>query len=472
MSLRYSFLFIPYLLALGLEGFPTLSYLVAWVGSFFIFYVTLSGAVKPLPGGRTLAQQLFRPIGFTQFVFAGYTACTSVFYFLSLHGYVYLSHNPLLVASPEDMALAAQAQQYYVLVHAAVSAGVLLLMDYRHSGEWQLRPDIDKAWFLLSVAVVALIATQLTYVLPGLGQVRGRLSTLALVASVLSLALSIIRGQRTLLVLNLGVYALNLVSALLSGWKEEIIVVFVLLAIFLYPAYKRQMTILAPVGLAALLVVLPTYNTIFRELAWSGDLEAQEAAEVALNQVRGGGIEDMRGTNWSFLTQRLSEIGMFTQYIDHVPERRPFYGTEIVKDGLLGVIPRAFWSEKPSLEALAMERVYESEVVSRQSTVSAKPQFVADAYLSFGALGVLLGGLLYGMMASLASRLAERWFGGYLLGSGLMYTAMFQILWRGSSIEYLVNALFWSFIFMSLLFWAGRATGFLVRRRVRAEVQA
>ena len=75
------------------------------------------------------------------------------------------------------------------------------------------------------------------------------------------------------------------------------------------------------------------------------------------------------------------------------------------------------------------------------------------------------------MIASMASRLAERWFGGYLLGSGLVYTAMFQILWRGNSVEFLINAVFWSFILTGMLFLAGRATGFLVRQRVPAEVQ-
>ena len=223
------------------------------------------------------------------------------------------------------------------------------------------------------MAAGVLIFVQLTHVVPGLGQVRVRFTTVALVASVLSLALSIMRRQRTLLLLNLGVYGLNLVNALLSGWKEEIIVVFVLLGIFLYPAYKRRIAILAPIGLVALLVLLPAYNTIFRELSWRGDLEARAAAEMALNQVREGGIEGLRGTNWSFLTGRLSEIGMFTQYIDHVPEQHPFYGGEIAKDGLLGIIPRAFWSEKPSMEALAMERVYEAGVVSRQSTYQPNP---------------------------------------------------------------------------------------------------
>ena len=119
-----------------------------------------------------------------------------------------------------------------------------------------------------------------------------------------------------------------------------------------------------------------------------------------------------------------------------------------------------------------MERAYDHGGISRNSEVSAKPQFVVDAYLSWGALGVLIGGVIFGMVASLASRLAERWFGGYLLGSGLVYTAFFRIFWKGSAFEFFIGAVFWSFVLMGLLFLAGRITGILVPQHRRAKAAA
>jgi hypothetical protein len=461
---RYGLLFLPYVLATLLQVAPSTSYLVAWSGSFWIFYLTLSGTVTPLPGGESLARQLFRPIGVTHLMFAGYTAVTSIFYFLDLHGYFYFSHNAFAEAPHRQIALAAEAQRYYVLAHAAVTTGILVFANYQRSGEWTLRTDIDRPWFMLYLAGGLLVAAQVMKWGPGLGQIQSRLVTLAFVASVLSLAVSIVQGQRTLILSSGGVYGLNLSQAFLSGQKSEVIITFLLLAIFLYPWYRRTVTVLAPAVLVALFAILPTYAHVIRSLNWRGDVPAREAAEVALNRV----LEDeisMAGTNWRFLTNRLSEIGMFTDYVDYVPDKRPYYGLSLVENGLVGIVPRAVWSGKPNMERLAMERVYEAGVVEKYSGASAKPKFVVDAYLSGGALGVFLGGLLYGVLASWASRLAERWFGGYLLGSGLVYTALFKVFWLSNTFEFFFNTVFWSFMVMGALFVAGRLSGFLVRTR-------
>jgi hypothetical protein len=367
--------------------------------------------------------------------------------------------------------LTAEAQRYYVLAHAAVATGILVFANYKQSGEWRLRPDLDRPQFMLYLAGTMLVVTQALKFVPGLGQIQGKLAVFALVASVLSLALSIVQGRKGLILINAGLYGLNLIEAFLSGWKEEVLVVFLLLGIFLYPFYKRAVTVLAPAGFIALLVLLPAYNGIFRQLNWSGQVSAQQAAEVALDRTLEGEVNLAR-QNWGFLTTRFSEIGLFVEYLDDVPERRPYYGVKIAQNGILGIIPSVVWPGKPSLERLAMERAYENGVVSRGSDVSAKPQFVVDAYLSFGALGVLLWCFLFGALASLASRLAERWFGGYLLGSGLVYTALFRIFWRGAAFEFFFNPIFWSFMVMGALFVTGRMSGYLVRAPQEKSVTA
>ena len=471
MALRYGLLFIPYVLAVLLDRSPSASYLVAWSGSFWILYLTLSGTIKPLPGGRSLARQLFRPIGLTQLMFAGYTALTSIFYFLDLNGYFYLSHNPLDVASPQNIALAAEAQRYYVLAHAAFATGVLLAMDYRRSGEWSLQASLSRPWLLLYLAGGLFVGAQALNVIPGLGQVQGRLETLAFVASVLSLAVSIVQGRGILIAASGAVYGVNLVLALLSGWKSEVLVAFILLAVFLYPAYRRTVTVVAPAVLVVLLAILPTYAGVMRSLSWQGNVKAEKAAQVAFDRVLGDRTS-LAETNWQFLTGRLSEIGMFTEYIDHVPDERPYYKFELVEHGLIGIVPRVFWSGKPNMEALASERVYEAGVVNPEMAVSAKPKYVVDAYLSGGPFGVFLGFILYGLMASWASRLAERWFGGYLLGSGLVYTALFKVFWLSNAFEFFFNTVFWSFMVMGALFVGGRMTGFLAHKPQEDAVPA
>jgi hypothetical protein len=463
---RYGLLFLPYVLATLLQVAPSTSYFVAWGGSFWIFYLTLSGSVTPLPGGESLARQLFRPIGVTHIVFVGYMAVTSIFHFLDLHGYFYFSHTAFPEAPQRQIALAAEAQRYYVLAHAAVASGILVFANYRRSGEWTLRPDIDRPWFMLYLAGGLLVAAQVLKWGPGLGQIQSKLAVLALVASVLSLALAIVQGRTRLIAASGGLYGFNLLEAFLSGWKEEVLVVFLLLGIFLYPFYKRTVTVLVPAGVIALLTILPAYAGILRDLNWRGDVRAQEAAEVALERTLEGDVNLAR-RNWTFLTNRLSLIGMFTEYLENVPENRPYYGMEIAKNGLMGVVPGVIWPGKPSLERLAMERVYENGVVKRHSNVSAKPPFVIDAYLSFGPLGVLFFCFVFGAIASFASRLAERWFGGYLLGSGLVYTALFRVLWKPAAFEFFFNPVFWSFLLMGALFVVGQKSGFLVRAHER-----
>lgn len=461
---RYGLLFIPYLLALLFRDDPSVSYVIAWAGSALIMYLTLAGKVKPLPGGGALARQLFRPVGLTQLLFAGYTALSSIFYFLDINGYFYLTYNPLQVASVRDFELAAAAQRYYVLAHASFSAGMLAFMDYRRSGEWKIHPQIDLPWFLLYVAVGLHFAVPVLSYVPGVGQVLARLGMLSFTAAVLSFALSIVQKRPGLILASGIMYGYNLLQALTSGWKTEVLISFLLLAIFLYPAYKRTVMMLAPVCIAILLAILPMYAKVVRDLSWKGDMEAQQAAQTAFDQTLDGDAP-LAEVNWSFLRGRLSEISMFAKYITYVPEDHPYYGLELVKNGLIGLVPRVAWSNKPDMEALTMQRVYDAGIVEEHSNVSAKPKFVVDAYLSGGALGVFIGFLLYGATASWASRLAERWFGGYVLGSGLVYTAFFREFWMSNSFEFFFNVVVWSFILMGLLFVAGRFAGLIVHRR-------
>jgi hypothetical protein len=78
---RVLVLFLPWVFALVLKDIPVLSYFVAWLGSFLIFFLTMSGWVKPVPKDRTIAEQLMRPLFLVQIIFAGYMASTTIFYF-------------------------------------------------------------------------------------------------------------------------------------------------------------------------------------------------------------------------------------------------------------------------------------------------------------------------------------------------------------------------------------------------------
>ena len=469
----YALLFAPFGLATALAPLPLASYLVAWAGSLWILWLTIGGRVKPLPGGVSALDQVMRPVVLTQVLFASYNFLSSVFYVADLHGFYYLARVSSAPVVPGAVEAAALAQRYYVLAHAAIATGLLVAMDYRWSGEWVVRPleNPARAALLLSAAALVLGTT-----MSAQNQFGIRIEKIGLVASVLALALAVPTRRLGTLAMGLALYGVNLGSAFLSGWKEEVLVMVLLLAVFVYPYARRAVLIGTPVAMVFLLAVLPTYASVFRSLNWEGDSDAEAAAAIAIDEIQSEQT-DIAANNWSFLTGRISEIGLFVQYLyafESAGEggESPFYGTEIVGQSVTSLIPRAVWSSKPITETLVMQRVYDAGVVSRESNVSAKPQYVVDGYLSGRAWGVLVAGLVFGVLASLASRASERWFGGYFWGSGLIYTAMFSVLWRGNTFEFFFNSVFYSFVLLVPLFWLGRWTGILIPRDELPEVLA
>jgi hypothetical protein len=131
---KFLVLYLPWLLSLLLKSDPQISYLIAWLGSFLIFFLTLTGWVKPLPDDLPIADQLMRPIFLVHIIFAGYMCSTSIFFFLDVLGYedFHKTTNYFLI-DYEKLELTAQCQRYYCLGHAAFVTGILIFMDYKPS---------------------------------------------------------------------------------------------------------------------------------------------------------------------------------------------------------------------------------------------------------------------------------------------------------------------------------------------------
>lgn len=142
---------------------------------------------------------------------------------------------------------------------------------------------------------------------------------------------------------------------------------------------------------------------------------------------------------------------MFGGFVESTPDKVDFYHFQLVEQAFVALVPRVFWPSKPITEQLVMQRVYDAGVVNPYSKVSAKPAFVVDAYLSWGGWGVFVLLFIYGAAAQLISQKAESLFGGYILGTALVFSGLFQIFWRGSSIEFLLNNVVWSYISMLIL---------------------
>ncbi len=445
---RYLILYIPWVLSILLKGSPVLSYLVAWLGSFFIFFICYSGWLKPLPNDRQIGAQLMRPIFLVQVIFIGYMACSSIFYFLNLLGYMDNSGLAMFAIDDDNLDLTAQCQRYYVLGHAAFVTGMVLSMKYPIKQKYKVNTD-KLANTLLTIAIIFLPLSYLASHINGLTQFYFQFSSLSFIAGTLALAFAIPLNKVFNTLFCLFLYLTNFYDALTSGFKEPIIVSVLILGIFLYPTYKRVVTMTFLPVLLLLFMYLPTYNQIFRANAWGDNVNADDAYKLALDAALSN--ESQEETNFGFLVYRLSEIDMFTRYTKSTPKYVDYYGFDLVKQAITAIVPRIFWPGKPITEELVMQRVYNSGVIRRGSNVSAKPAYVVDGYLSGGTLGVFLALFIYGAAVQLISQKAEQLFGGYILGTALVFSGLFQIFWRGLSFEFLLNSVFWSFITMLIL---------------------
>jgi hypothetical protein len=445
---RIIVLFIPWAFASLLKSDYELSYMIAWLGSFLIFALTLTGWIRPLPEDRRIAEQLMRPIFLVQIIFAGYMACTSIFYFMDALGYQNFEKLGQTIVDRERLQYTAACQRYYCLGHAAFVSGILVFMDYSVKSKYYIEKH-KLANLLMMFAVISFPVSIVFLTLPGLSQFYYQLNSLSFISGTLALAFAIPLKKPANTLICLAFYSFNFYQALVSGFKEPIILSVLILGIFLYPSYKKLVAAIFIPLLLLLFTLLPTYNRIFRQNAWSGDTSADEATQLAIDAALNSDEND--DSNWGFLVYRLSEIDMFIKFTQSTPKSVDYYGLTLVKQSGAAIIPRLFWPSKPNTEDLVMERVYDAGVVYRASNVSAKPAFVVDAYLSGGTFGIFLSMFLYGAVAQLISMKAEKLFGGYVLGTALVFTGLFQIMWRVLSFEFLINTVFWRYITMLII---------------------
>lgn len=457
-------IFIVFFISLGLYDIPLLSYLIAWLGSFYIFYLTWFSKHKTIKKDLPVASQIMRPIFLLQLVFTGFMCCTSIFYFIDHLGYEYFEKiNAEKFVSNEQTYLIAKCQRLNLLAHIALVWGILWKQNTETNKKNYIfsSQETNYQWLRLGIGFyIAAIGFQF---IPGLFQFSIYFNNMAIFCA----SLLLLKGLRTkdamLLTYGALMFGINFINATLTGYKEHILVNVIILFALLFPYYKRTIAVFTLPTVYILLYILPTYAMIVRQQSWSGGKSAEEARSEAFETIfQEDNEEKIVETNWSFLTNRFSEIGMFTQFVDYVPEKRDYYQWEILENSTLAVVPRILYPNKPITETIAMERVYEANVVDRNSSVSAKTRPVVDAYLSFGYWGVFFFLFALGYLIQFFCNTAERWFGGYEFGCIVMFNGCFQVLWRGNNFEFMLNNILYGFVTMWLVFMMLRKMQILV----------
>jgi len=455
-------LFLPWLLSILTSHVPVFSFITAWLGSFFIFYYSVCGPMAMIMKEVPLKFQIMRPMVLIQVVFAGLMAVSSIFFFLDHLGFYFWSEVETTRTDMDQLTnVFAQCQRLYVFAHASLVFGMIIALKPKTSVAYIWRRKTGDQ--LLSFLMFSLLISYSLSFVPALHQ----FSILLLPVPKCLAALMILHGLRRQhfwqVLSGTGLFCFSLFQSVYSGYKEGLFVHLILLMFILYPYYK-SVVIAVTLPLCLLLIyLLPTWNNTLRLESWQGDLPVEKAAELAYAQILDNGNHDIiKQNSWNFLTNRFSEIGMFSKYVTHVPDNRPYYGFEILVNALYALIPRAIWPAKPNTEEQSMERVYDAEVLSTSSDASAKTRMVVDGYLSAGIAGILITMVCFGVICQTLCNHAERLFGGYEIGCIVIFNGMFQQLWRGNNFEFLLNNIVYGFILMTMTFYLLRFAGLLI----------
>jgi hypothetical protein len=316
---------------------------------------------------------------------------------------------------------------------------------------------------LVPICIAALLLAFLTSRIPGCVQFSIMLASVTQFAAA-AILITGLRSRRLLMITFGGIlFVVNLLSSGLTGYKEGVIVNVLLLTFLLFPFYKRAVFVLAIPVICIVLYILPTLASTIRLQVWTGaDTAADATADAYLILSSEDPLDQIKTTNWEFLTNRFSEIGMFTAFISSVPEKHGYFSFEILENSVMALIPRVLWDAKPDTEEVSMKRVYDAGVINRLSAASAKTRPIVDGYLSGGKPGVFLSMLLYGLLCQGLCNKAEQLFGGYDIGCVIVFNGIFQQLWRGNNFEFLINNIFYGYLLMMLIFLSLRLLRILV----------
>ncbi|RRN76897.1 hypothetical protein EIM50_22340, partial [Pseudoxanthomonas sp. SGD-10] len=241
--------FIPLLIATFLAPSPITSYIIAWLGSFYIFFVSWVLDGKYFSEGLTIAERFMKPIFLLQGIFAGFMCLTSIFYFIdNLNDTVHLHEI-------------AKCQRLSLLAHIALVFGIYLLDD---------KNEINISYApssYLKLTILSYILGSIFNIIPGLAQFSIYFYSLAAIAGTYLLVKGIQAGDFKLKILGWLFFGINFISATLTGFKEHIIVNLIILFVLLFPLYKRLIIILSLPTLYVLIYILPTYASVIRSEA-------------------------------------------------------------------------------------------------------------------------------------------------------------------------------------------------------------
>ncbi|MDX2194779.1 MAG: hypothetical protein NW207_00035 [Cytophagales bacterium] len=452
-------LIVPFILSFIDIGDDNTKYLTYWFSSLFIviFVVFFDNEVE-ITGNDKLAY-FFRPLYLPHIIFAFYMSLSTIFYYFDVNGYYYFEFQAIKVDFIK-IHLLAECQRLYLLAHLFYVVGLYITTNYDFIPSYKFNTE-NYSNTILNISIVFFVLSLITKNVQGLSQLSIGFEGLSYVSSIMLITISFVEAKFAIIGYAISIFVFNYILALTSGSKEAMITPILFLNVYLLQRYRLASFIFFIPIFIFFFYYLPTFNIIIRSLGLSGEMSSIEQITFAINEIESGNAP-LEDNNWYFLVYRLSEVDMFIKYFEAVPAYHPHYDFQIVKQGLEAIIPRILYPDKPNIETQVMERVRELGIIAEYSSVSAKPTFVADCYLSFGSTGIIIGHLILGVIMGLLGINSERLFGGYTIGTSLILTGLFKGIWKPFCFEFLFNNIFWSTMIFITIFFAFRSRNLLL----------
>jgi hypothetical protein len=394
------------------------------------------------------------------FLFVVYHILGGAAYALESAGYSPFASNGTSIIH-HDLSTIAECQRLMLLAHAGVTIG-MKLAGFRYSRPKYIVATVP-GYALLAVSLLASLVGTSLLGLPSFRHLGYRLLDISAAALLVQIALSLRNKRYNNLLAALALLVLTLINQAVSGWKGLTLWTMITLCALLYPMMSKRIIIIGAAFVVFWALYLHPFGLALRPLLWYQGVEQDKAIEMSLDKALSMSLDERLSGIWTLLVHRANDLYQFEKYLDYVPEKHPYYDLNIAGESMVALVPRVIWPAKPDLEKVSMQRVYDAGVVLRQAEISAKSNFFQDAYLSRGSLGILISCLIFGILTILLSRMCETLFGGYEIGTCLIFTGLFaSAINLPQSFLFFIGTVWTSIILGLSLFALGRLIGWIV----------
>ena len=220
------------------------------------------------------------------------------------------------------------------------------------------------------------------------------------------------RSRESWFFIALGVLGFDLLLALNTGSLYHVVTRVMLIGIVFTSVSRSLRPLIALVVVGTLVFVsLQTVKFYFRAQVWDSESSLENVSELDKLQIWQEGIErkfsaenSSEGELLDSASARASAIALFEHVRRLCPAVVPFREGETLIGGLVGIIPRALWPDKPK-SSFGHEFGHEFAIIGPlDRTTAINVSWLADWYWNFGDLGVIFGMFLTGLLLGFIDR--------------------------------------------------------------------